>query len=162
LHALLACGRSDRYGVDVSQVVDPRLQTESNMVHALVDSQSARRPFEGKTVLCILKRGKVRRQPIAMHTFAEPFPSPQKIQKDPSDKTKFFSRVSCVLGATSVHLIHDINPWPVNREASEYDFVICDNQTTLEHLEEQGATCRSLDWVKQCIIMGKAMPVHDE
>ncbi|KAG8742651.1 hypothetical protein FRC10_001134 [Ceratobasidium sp. 414] len=142
LHALLTGGQSDRYGTLVSQVLDPRVQTEPDMVNAIVESQSARRPFEGKTVLCIFKRAK-------------------KVQKDASDKGKFFSRVICVLGAASVHLIHDFNPWPLDRQPDDFDFVVCETPSTQNVLEGRGATCRSVDWVKQCIIMGRALPADD-
>lgn len=135
--ALLPSGRSDLYGTDVSQFVNPHLQNEPDMFKALVENDWIRRPFRGMTILCIFKRAK-------------------KVQPDKTDKGKFFSRVACVMGA-AVHLVHDPSgSFPLN--VADYDYVVCETAGMQEQMEKRGASCRSLDWVKQCIIMGKAIP----
>ena len=66
------------------------------------------------------------------------------------------------MGAASVHLVYDINSLPAGRDAKDYDFVMCENPATHEHLKRQGVTCCTLDWVKQCIIMGREMPALED
>lgn len=84
--------------------------------------------------------------------------SQQKIQPDKNDKGRFLSRVACVMGAVAVHLVYDASgAFP--RDVEEYDYVICETAGMQEQMEKKGARCRSFDWVKQCIIMGKAIPV---
>lgn len=78
------------------------------------------------------------------------------------DKGRFFSRVACVMGAATVHFVpdNDIASQSLPRPANEYDFVVCESPATLEYMQDRmGATCRTTEWVKQCIIMGRAISV---
>lgn len=81
------------------------------------------------------------------------------------DKGRFFSRVACAMGAAHVDLIpdHDIPSQTLARPIDQYDFVVCETPGALKHLREtmDANTC-STEWVKQCIIMGRAMPVTEE
>ncbi|CCO25995.1 hypothetical protein BN14_00009 [Rhizoctonia solani AG-1 IB] len=137
MDALLPRGMSDFYQTEISQVVDPQLQSATNMVDTLLESNVTRKPFKGSSVLCIFKRAK-------------------KIQPEGIDKGKFYSRVACVMGASTVHLVPDIdiNSLALPQPILEYDYVICENTTTLQTVKSTiGAAGRSTEWVKQCIIM---------
>ncbi|CAE6434252.1 unnamed protein product [Rhizoctonia solani] len=142
MDALLPRGMSDFYQTEISQVVDPQLQSTTDMVQTLLESNVTRKPFKGSSVLCIFKRAK-------------------KIQPEGIDKGKFYSRVACVMGASTVHLVPDIdiNSLILPRPILEYDYVVCENATTLQTVKSTiGAAGRSTEWVKQCIIMGRAVP----
>ncbi|KAH7340178.1 hypothetical protein B0J17DRAFT_650238 [Rhizoctonia solani] len=142
MDALLPRGTSNFYQTEISQVVDPQLQSATDMVKALLESNVTRKPFKGSSVLCIFKRVK-------------------KIQPEGIDKGKFYSRIASVMGASSVHLVpdNDLNSLTLPQPILEYDYVVCENATTLQTVKSTiGAAGRSTDWVKQCIIMGRVVP----
>ncbi|GAB1517138.1 hypothetical protein RhiTH_000182 [Rhizoctonia solani] len=142
MDALLPRGMSEFYQTEISQVVDPQLQSTTNMVETLLTSSVTRKPFKGSSVLCIFKRAK-------------------KIQPEGIDKGKFYSRVACVMGASTVHLVpdNDLNSLVLPQPILEYDYVVCENATTLQTVKSTiGAAGRSTEWVKQCIIMVPVKP----
>ncbi|QRW26897.1 hypothetical protein RhiXN_01492 [Rhizoctonia solani] len=106
MDALLPRGMSEFYQTEISQVVDPQLQSTTNMVETLLTSSVTRKPFKGSSVLCIFKRAK-------------------KIQPEGIDKGKFYSRVACVMGASTVHLVpdNDLNSLVLPQPILEYDYV---------------------------------------
>ncbi|KAJ1310489.1 hypothetical protein OPQ81_007222 [Rhizoctonia solani] len=142
MDALLPRGTSDFYQTEISQIVDSQLQSATDMVKTLLESKVTRKPFKGNSVLCIFKRAK-------------------KIQPEGIDKGKFYSRVACVMGASTVHLVpdNDLNSLTLPRPILDYDYVVCENAATLQNIKSTiGAVGRSTDWVKQCIIMGRVVP----
>ncbi|KAF8710230.1 hypothetical protein RHS03_02499, partial [Rhizoctonia solani] len=130
MDALLPRGMSEFYQTEISQVVDPQLQSTTNMVETLLTSSVTRKPFKGSSVLCIFKRAK-------------------KIQPEGIDKGKFYSRVACVMGASTVHLVpdNDLNSLVLPQPILEYDYVVCENATTLQTVKSTiGAAGRSTEW----------------
>jgi len=64
------------------------------------------------------------------------------------------------MGASRVEAIGDVGS--ASKALNEFDYVVIKDETELKpYLEEEDVTCVSFQWVKECLIAGRLLPLPE-
>ncbi|KAG9008943.1 hypothetical protein FRB93_005993 [Tulasnella sp. JGI-2019a] len=136
---LLAAGRSEYLGAEVSQLFDQAWSTDEELLHDVFRSQIVRRPWWDLRVLCI-------------------FPSVRRKSGDPQ-ATQRYPQMMVAMGAESVEVVTAVKN--ASNVIAAYDYIVVtdDHLTGMrKDLKASGAKeIGGVIWFKQCLITGLAL-----
>ncbi|KAF9520474.1 hypothetical protein BS47DRAFT_1335640 [Hydnum rufescens UP504] len=127
---LHTAGKSERLGIHVSQVFDPRWANGSEQLFDPRLSSSVRRPFADKSFLLVLCSRSI-------------------------DNREMIRKVVCAAGAASAELVKSIEK--AEKPLDQYDIIVFDSREKgleIEARRNGAKRCHGIPWVKQSIIMG--------
>ncbi|KAJ3544929.1 hypothetical protein NM688_g5690 [Phlebia brevispora] len=136
---LLPAGTSEKLDGRVSQMVDLDWGESPRHLSDIMQNLVAAKPFAGKKILCL-----------------SPDFVPRK--NDNSNPLQMIPRIVLCMGANQVDAVSDVKQ---AGKVSEYDYVVLkDEELHRRHNASlKGATCVGKDWVKECLVASRLLPL---
>ncbi|KAG8881403.1 hypothetical protein FRB97_009598 [Tulasnella sp. 331] len=136
---LLAAGRSNYLGTEVSQLFDQAWSTDESLLHDVFRSRIVRRPWMDLRILCVFSGGKRKSG------------DPQANQRYP--------QMMVAMGAESVEVVTNVKN--ASNVICTYDYVVLADENLVGMTKElKGAGAKQVggvNWFKQCLITGLAL-----
>ncbi|KAF7799624.1 hypothetical protein EIP86_010862 [Pleurotus ostreatoroseus] len=131
---LLPAGTSEKLSARCTQLVDLDWGSSPHHLRDIMNNPVAAKPFTGMSILCL---------------------SPQFVPSEDDIAYQMIPRIVLCMGADRVEAAADVKP----NDLSAFDLVVLKDDEGAKRRKLKGAKCVCINWVKECLITSRLLPL---